>query len=147
MLEDIAAQANIELRHEQRMALRQKKLQAACAVARYRSFQRNLAKIFRWPSDKVSVIGDDTVVCRCEGVSAGEIRKSITQQVGPVEVNRVKAITRCGMGRCQGRFCGLALAEITSQATGLKIEEVGRLRAQAPVKPLNVAAATLVSST
>ena len=147
MLEDIAAQANIELRHEQRMALRQKKLQAACAVARYRSFQRNLAKIFRWPSDKVSAIGDDTVVCRCEGVSAGEIRKSITQQVGPVEVNRVKAITRCGMGRCQGRFCGLALAEITSQATGLKIEEVGRLRAQAPVKPLNVAAATLVSST
>lgn len=79
-------------------------------------------------------------VCRCESVTAGEIRKAIGQALGPVEVNRVKAITRCGMGRCQGRFCGLALAEITAAASGQPIQAVGRLRAQAPVKPLPVSA-------
>jgi len=55
------------------------------------------------------------------------------------EVNRLKAITRCGMGRCQGRFCGLAAAELTAQTLGLPLEAVGRLRVQPPVKPLPLA--------
>ena len=55
---------------------------------------------------------------------------------GPTEVNRLKAITRCGMGRCQGRFCGLAAAELTAQTLGVPLEAVGRLRAQPPVKPI-----------
>jgi hypothetical protein len=42
----------------------------------------------------------------------------------------------CGMGRCQGRFCGLAAAELIAHARGLPLEAVGRLRAQPPVKPL-----------
>lgn len=145
MLEDIAAQVNISLQPDSLKHLLEEKHQATRKVARYRTFQRSLAGIFRWPVNNVSAITDDTVVCRCEGVSAGEIRQSIKREVGPVEVNRVKAITRCGMGRCQGRFCGLALAEITSDTSGRKIEEVGRLRTQAPVKPLNVGAAGITS--
>ena len=146
MLEDIATEASVMMPQAERAGLQIEKRQSRGAVRQYRAFQRNLARIFRWPVDNVSSISDDTVVCRCEGVSAGEIRQSIAKEVGPVEVNRVKAITRCGMGRCQGRFCGLALAEITSQASGRSIEDVGRLRAQAPVKPLNVGAARVVSS-
>jgi len=145
MLEDIAAHANMLLQPDELKRLTQTKQQAAREVERYRSFQRNLAEIFRWPVENVSAITDDTVVCRCEGISAGEIRRSINREVGPVEVNRVKAITRCGMGRCQGRFCGLALAEITANTSGRAISEVGRLRAQAPVKPLNVGAAGIGS--
>ncbi len=146
MLEDIATEASVMMPQAERAGLQIEKRQSRGAVRQYRAFQRNLARIFRWPVDNVSSISDDTVVCRCEGVSAGEIRQSIAKEVGPVEVNRVKAITRCGMGRCQGRFCGLALAEITSQASGRSIEDVGRLRAQATVKPLNVGAARVVSS-
>ena len=146
MLEDIATEASVMMPQAERAGLQIEKRQTQGAVRQYRAFQRNLARIFCWPVDNVSSISDDTVVCRCEGVSAGEIRQSIAKEVGPVEVNRVKAITRCGMGRCQGRFCGLALAEITSQASGRSIEDVGRLRAQAPVKPLNVGAARVVSS-
>jgi hypothetical protein len=40
------------------------------------------------------------------------------------------------MGRCQGRYCGHAGAEIVAAAAGVPIEVVGRLRSQAPVKPL-----------
>lgn len=145
MLEDIAAHANIFVQPDELKHLLKTKQKAAREVARYRTFQHALARIFRWPVDKVATITDDTVVCRCEGISAGEIRQSIKREVGPIEVNRVKAITRCGMGRCQGRFCGLALAEITSNSTGLAIEKVGRLRAQAPVKPLNIGAAGITS--
>jgi len=54
-------------------------------------------------------------------------------------VNRLKAITRCGMGRCQGRFCALAAAELTAQLRGVPLEAVGRLRVQPPIKPLPLA--------
>ena len=49
---------------------------------------------------------------------------------------RAKAFSRVGMGRCQGRFCGHASAEIVAQASGVPVELVGRLRSQAPVKPM-----------
>jgi len=51
-------------------------------------------------------------------------------------MNRLKAITRCGMGRCQGRICGGTAAEILARSSGRRIEEVGQPRAQAPLKPL-----------
>jgi hypothetical protein len=51
-------------------------------------------------------------------------------------LNRVKAITRIGMGRCQGRVCAAAAAELLALEAGRGVDSVGRLRAQAPVKPL-----------
>jgi NAD(P)H-nitrite reductase large subunit len=105
-------------------------------VARLRRFQRGLARAFAWPMDALRTLDDDVMVCRCEGVSAGELRSSLRADLGPAEVNRLKAITRCGMGRCQGRFCALAAAELTAQTLRLPLEAVGRLRAQPPVKPL-----------
>jgi NADPH-dependent 2,4-dienoyl-CoA reductase/sulfur reductase-like enzyme len=108
-------------------------------VARLRRFQRGLARAFAWPVDAIGQLADDVMVCRCEGISAGELRASLRADFGPAEVNRLKAITRCGMGRCQGRFCALAAAELTAQTLTLPLEAVGRLRAQPPVKPLPLA--------
>jgi hypothetical protein len=79
------------------------------------------------------------MVCRCEGISAGDCAHRLRADFGPAEVNRLKAITRCGMGRCQGRFCALAGAELTAHDAGVPLEAVGRLRAQPPVKPLPLA--------
>jgi NAD(P)H-nitrite reductase large subunit len=105
-------------------------------IARLRRFQRGLARAFAWPMDALRTLDDDVMVCRCEGISAGELRASLRADFGPAEVNRLKAITRCGMGRCQGRFCALAAAELTAQTLRLPLEAVGRLRVQPPVKPL-----------
>jgi hypothetical protein len=44
------------------------------------------------------------------------------------------------MGRCQGRYCGHAAAEVVAHAAQLPIEQVGRLRGQGPVKPLAMSA-------
>jgi NADPH-dependent 2,4-dienoyl-CoA reductase/sulfur reductase-like enzyme len=108
-------------------------------VTRLRRFQRGLARAFAWPSDLMRDLPDSVMVCRCEGVSAGDLRAAIRAEFGPTELNRLKAITRCGMGRCQGRFCGLAAAELTAQVLDVPLESVGRLRMQPPVKPLPLA--------
>jgi hypothetical protein len=55
-----------------------------------------------------------------------------------VEMNRMKAVTRIGMGRCQGRICGLAAEELLAAETGRGLAEVGRLRGQPPVKPMPI---------
>lgn len=105
-------------------------------LSRLRRFQRGLAKAFAWPVQEVPRISDETTLCRCENIKVGELRQSLAMDLPPGDVNRAKAFTRCGMGRCQGRFCGLAAAEITAAASGMPLEAVGYLRAQAPVKPL-----------
>ena len=108
-------------------------------VARLRRFQRGLARAFGWPVAAIHDLADTTMVCRCEGILAGELRDSLRANFGPTEVNRLKAITRCGMGRCQGRFCGLAAAELTAHELNMPLEAVGRLRGQPPVKPIPLA--------
>jgi len=110
-------------------------------VARLRAFQRGIARAFVWPAARAATLPDDTVLCRCENVSVGEVRAAVASGQIPPEVNRAKAITRCGMGRCQGRFCGPALQEVVAAQAAVSVAEVGRLRGQAPVKPiaLNVA--------
>ncbi|MEZ0167312.1 FAD-dependent oxidoreductase [Microvirga sp. TS319] len=110
-------------------------------VERLRRFQRGLAKAFAWPVAQAAALPDETIACRCEAVTVGEIRAALHAPLGPREVNRVKAITRCGMGRCQGRFCGPALQEIVAEACGTPIADAGRLRMQAPVKPIPLHAA------
>lgn len=110
-------------------------------VARLRGFQRGLARAFAWPVAQIRAKPDDTVLCRCENVTIGAVRQVMGQALGPVEVNRVKAMTRCGMGRCQGRVCGPALQEIVAGLAGQDGAAAGRLRGQAPVKPIALSAA------
>jgi NADPH-dependent 2,4-dienoyl-CoA reductase/sulfur reductase-like enzyme len=110
-------------------------------LARLRRFQDALAHAFAWPHAQVAALDDDVPVCRCEQITAGEVRAVLAPALGAAEVNRMKAATRCGMGRCQGRYCGHAAAEITAAALGSAGAPLDRLRAQPPVKPLPVASA------
>jgi NADPH-dependent 2,4-dienoyl-CoA reductase/sulfur reductase-like enzyme len=98
-------------------------------------FRAGLAQAFPWPHSLAAAVPDDTVVCRCESISAGELRRCVND-MGSQELNRAKAFSRVGMGRCQGRYCAHAGAEIVAACAGVPIEQVGRLRGQAPVKPL-----------
>ncbi|MGP8304117.1 FAD-dependent oxidoreductase [Streptomyces inhibens] len=52
---------------------------------------------------------DDTDVCRCEEVTAKSIREAVTD-LGARDAHTVKLLTRAGMGWCQGRMCGAAVA-------------------------------------
>ena len=109
-------------------------------LARFRRFQQGLAQAFAWPLGWVREIGDDVTLCRCEGITAGVLRDTVRAEFGGKEINRAKALTRVGMGRCQGRFCGLAATEIAAEVLGRPHAEIGRLRGQAPIKPLPMSA-------
>jgi NADPH-dependent 2,4-dienoyl-CoA reductase/sulfur reductase-like enzyme len=100
------------------------------------SFRRGLAQAFPWPATQAATLPDDAIVCRCECITAGELRR-VVNDMGAQEANRAKAFSRVGMGRCQGRYCANAGAEIIAHAAGVPLEKVGRLRGQAPVKPLS----------
>jgi bacterioferritin-associated ferredoxin len=81
---------------------------------------------------------DETILCRCEAITAGDLRAAAAE--GAPEVNRAKALSRVGMGRCQGRVCGPPAAEVLAAALKVPVESVGRLRGQMPVKPIPIPA-------
>ena len=89
------------------------------------------AQEFELPPD------DETIVCRCEEVTAGQIRQVAT--LGCVGPNQGKAFTRCGMGPCMGRKCGVTISRLIAEHHGLGMDEVGHYRIRPPVKPITVA--------
>jgi len=103
-------------------------------LAGIQRFRHGLEIAFPFPEQWAAQATDDLILCRCEEVSVGDVRAVVDE--GHWEINRVKAHCRVGMGRCQGRLCGLAAAEIVAERSGRSIENVGRLRGQAPIKPL-----------
>ncbi len=58
----------------------------------------------------VTRIEDDTIICRCERVTAGEIRNLIRK--GCRDMNEIKAVTRAGMGACGGKTCTLLIQRL-----------------------------------
>lgn len=87
------------------------------------------AKHFRQPSG-------DTIVCRCEEVTARQITEAVA--LGCPGPNQMKAFLRCGMGPCQGRLCGLTVTELIAQARGVTPQEIGYYRLRPPVTPITV---------
>ncbi|ANN79963.1 NAD(P)/FAD-dependent oxidoreductase [Bordetella flabilis] len=116
---------------DRRIAVLQRRL------AQQQKLRDALERAFPFPADWAATLGDDVILCRCEEITAGALRESARAQ-GAGELNRMKALTRVGMGRCQGRMCGAAAAELLAQASGVALPQVGRLRAQPPVKPIPV---------
>jgi len=102
-------------------------------------FRAALERAFPYPAKLAARMDDRTSVCRCEVISAGELRAAAAASAP--EMNRAKALSRVGMGRCQGRVCGPPAAQVLAAALGVPVEQVGRLRGQAPVKPIPVQAA------
>ena len=88
------------------------------------------------PAPEVLTPTDETLVCRCEEVTAGDIRKCVEE--GATGPNQLKAYTRCGMGPCQGRMCGLTVAEVIADARGKTAEEIGYYRLRPPIKPVTL---------
>jgi NADPH-dependent 2,4-dienoyl-CoA reductase/sulfur reductase-like enzyme len=106
-------------------------------LARQARFRRALEDAYPYPTHLVRDIADTEIVCRCEGITAGDMRTAATERAAH-EVNRLKAFTRIGMGRCQGRVCGHAAAEILAHTLGQEVASVGRLRGNPPIKPIPI---------
>jgi NADPH-dependent 2,4-dienoyl-CoA reductase/sulfur reductase-like enzyme len=118
------------------------------ATVRMARPRRRLAALrrFRGALDAAYAVGpgiyewatDETVVCRCEEVSAGEVRAQV--MAGSRDPNVAKALTRVSMGLCQGRTCGRQVAWIVGRATGQPTTALPPLSARPPVKPVPIGA-------
>jgi NADPH-dependent 2,4-dienoyl-CoA reductase/sulfur reductase-like enzyme len=95
-----------------------------------------LDALYRAPDAFRLPVGD-TIVCRCEEVTAAEVRAAA--RAGAVGPNQAKAFTRCGMGACQGRQCALTASEMLAQERGVSPRDVGYVRARFPAKPVTLA--------
>ncbi len=89
------------------------------------------------PKKENRIPQDNTIVCRCEEVTAGQIRDFVRQ--GCMGPNQAKSFSRCGMGPCQGRMCGLTVTEVIADELKTTREEVGYYRIRAPLKPVTLA--------
>ena len=79
---------------------------------------------------------DATIVCRCEEVTAGDIRGYA--KIGCLGPNQTKAFGRAGMGPCQGRYCGLTVTGILAEENRKSPDETGYYRIRPPLKPVTL---------
>lgn len=103
-----------------------------------RAFGHGLGRLYPMPQAAAALARDDTIVCRCEEVTKGEIRAALAG--GTRAVQGAKLWTRAGMGRCQGRICGTAVAEIVAAETGTTPAEAGFNMPRIPLRPVPLAA-------
>ncbi len=94
-----------------------------------------LDELFR-PRSQIFAPADETIVCRCEEVKAGEIRALAT--VGRPGANQIKSATRAGMGPCQGRQCGYTITRILSAAQNRPPSDIGFFHIRPPLKPVTL---------
>lgn len=65
-----------------------------------------------------------TIICRCEGVSEGEIIDAVSRTLGAVSLDGIKRRVRQGMGRCQAGFCTPRTMEILARERKVKLEDI-----------------------
>lgn len=91
--------------------------------------------LYRAPKTFRRPVGD-TIVCRCEEATAEQVRQAA--RMGCQGPNQMKAFLRCGMGPCQGRFCGLTVTELIADEQGRHPRDVGHYRVRFPIKPVTL---------
>ena len=110
----------------------------APTLARERRFQQMYGALFTPGPGLYEWSRDDTILCRFEEITLADVRRAIS--LGADSANEVKAITRCGMGDCQGRMCAHLVACCIARETGRPLAGVGLFHPRPPVVPVPVAA-------
>ncbi len=79
---------------------------------------------------------DDMIVCRCEEITKGDIRRAIHD--GLATFPEIRRFTRCAMGLCQGRTCTKLIQGIAARELACTREELQHPAARAPMRPLEM---------
>jgi glycine/D-amino acid oxidase-like deaminating enzyme/bacterioferritin-associated ferredoxin len=106
-------------------------------LARRRSLTGATQRMYGVGDGVFALANAETTVCRCEGVAQGEVLAAV--EAAP-EVSAVKALTRAGMGPCQGRMCGRHIAAMIAEHSGVPMDEVAPATPRMPVRPVAIGA-------
>ncbi|MCB6993041.1 NAD(P)/FAD-dependent oxidoreductase [bacterium 210820-DFI.6.37] len=89
------------------------------------------------PSVQAALLAENpaygNAVCRCEGITEGDILAVLDSALPPHDLNGLKKRLRTGMGRCQGGFCTPQIIEILSRQWGVPPEAVSKSGPGSPV--------------
>ena len=107
-------------------------------LTKHRAFQKNLWTLYDIAPADTTALPSDTVICRCEELTLGDVRAGLATKPG--HVGTLKRATRVGMGRWQGRYCGPVAARIVSQATDQAIDDLSFFAPRVPIKPVPISA-------
>lgn len=103
-------------------------------IERERRFTRLLRERLKIRPSLAEFASDDTIICRCEKVTAGQIRSAVAD--GARNMGGVKVRTRVGMGSCQGRYCESSVGYLVAREAGRAREDVGCMTVRPPVIPI-----------
>ena len=104
---------------------------AAARLRRAEAFQTALWQLYAPTRPLVGHVTPATIICRCEGVTAGDIASA--RAAGAHSHAAIKQATRLGMGRCQGRGCAPLLAQLAPE------QVPAGFAPRAPVRPVTIA--------
>lgn len=79
---------------------------------------------------------DGLIICRCEEVTKGEIRKAVHE--GMYTLTEIRRFLRTGMGLCQGQTCGNLVKRIVAKELGLSPLELEPAPSRAPMRPIEM---------
>ena len=79
---------------------------------------------------------DDVIICRCEEITKGEIRKAVHD--GMFTMNELKRFTRAGMGLCQGQSCNRLVRKIIADELGVPVGSINVITARSPARPVTM---------
>jgi len=105
---------------------------------RHLVFTHYFNSLYKIPGPAILEIPDDTIVCRCEDISMGDIKEGIAD--GYDNPRALKNGMRVSMGNCQGRTCGPVVYDIIAAVTGKAPEISGIFNVRPPMKPVAITA-------
>jgi len=104
-------------------------------LAHARKFAAVAGSMMRLKPALLDLITDDTIICRCENVSAGRIMGAIGAE-NDFTHRGVKIQTRAGMGPCQGRMCASVISGLIARKQGVPLDSIAMDTSRFPVKPI-----------
>jgi NAD(P)H-nitrite reductase large subunit len=97
-------------------------------------FARSLNEVFSPRAGILDLLTDDTVLCRCEEITVGQLRNGRPDWMSNLDA--VRTVKRVGMGNCQGAMCETLVAQLLARETGKPITELGSYHVRPPLKPV-----------
>jgi NAD(P)H-nitrite reductase large subunit len=79
---------------------------------------------------------DDMIICRCEEVTKGEIRRAVHE--GMYTIPEIRRYLRCGMGLCQGQTCAKLVKGIVARELKVSPAELTPATSRAPMRPMEM---------
>jgi NADPH-dependent 2,4-dienoyl-CoA reductase/sulfur reductase-like enzyme len=100
-----------------------------------KKFAELAGKMMQLKPALLDLITDDTIICRCESVTASRILAAIGAE-NDYTLRGVKIQTRAGMGPCQGRMCGSVISRLIARKQGKPLDSIHMDTARFPIKPI-----------